>query len=93
MPLASLPPFREAVTIVEEFKLCLTELEQEESMGMVPLELMDPNVARIYSKSRRAKVRTRFDLYMYVSCEFMDSYINNACMYNWVCTGVLPVRS
>lgn len=46
---------REAVTIVDEFKLCLSELEQEEAMGMIPVELMDPNVARIYSKSRRAK--------------------------------------
>lgn len=47
---------REALTLVEEFRLCLTELEQEEDLPVVPVELLDPNVARIYSKSRRARV-------------------------------------
>jgi len=42
--------------LVDEFKLCLTELEQEEDLTVVPVELLDPNVARIYSKSRRARV-------------------------------------
>ena len=41
---------------MEEFRLCLTELEQEEDLPVVPVELLDPNVARIYSKSRRARV-------------------------------------
>lgn len=47
---------REALTLVEEFRLCLTELEQEEDLPVVPVELLDHNVARIYSKSRRARV-------------------------------------
>ena len=42
--------------LVDEFKLCLTELDQEEDLTVVPVELLDPNVARIYSKSRRARV-------------------------------------
>ena len=47
---------REALMLVDELKLCLTELEQEEDLPVVPVELLDPNVARIYSKSRRARV-------------------------------------
>lgn len=38
----------------------LVELEGEEGVPVVPVELVDPNVAKIFSKSPRAKV------YMYV---------------------------
>ena len=48
---------RESLSIIDEFRECLTELEQEEDVGVVPVELMDPNVARIYSKTNRAKVK------------------------------------
>ena len=47
---------REAMSIVDEFRDCLTELEQEEDLPVVPVEMMDLNIARIYSKSHRAKV-------------------------------------
>ena len=45
--------YREALMLVDELKLCLTEVEQE---AVVPVELLDPNVAGMYSKSRRARV-------------------------------------
>ena len=48
---------RESLSIIDEFRECLTELEQEEDVGVVPVELVDPNVARIYSKTNRARVR------------------------------------
>ena len=47
---------RECLSIVDEFRECLTELEQETDVGVVRVELMDPNVARIYSKTNRAAV-------------------------------------
>lgn len=48
---------RECSSIVDEFKECLEELESEEDMSMIPVELMDPNIARIFSKTSRAQVR------------------------------------
>ena len=50
---------RESLSIIDEFKECLTELDTEEDVGVVPVELMDPNVARIYSKTNRAKVNVQ----------------------------------
>ena len=47
---------RECLSIVDEFRELLGELEQEDEVGVVPVELLDPNVARIYSKTNRAKV-------------------------------------
>ena len=47
--------FREALSVVEDLKMCVLELEEEG--GPCPgVELMDPSVARIYSKSARGKV-------------------------------------
>lgn len=48
---------RDSLLLVEEIKECLGELEQEEDLPSVPVEAMDPNVAYIFSKSRRGKVR------------------------------------
>ena len=47
---------RDSLSLAEEIKECLGELEQEEDVPPVPVEIMDPNVAYIYSKSRRGKV-------------------------------------
>ena len=50
--------YREAINIAEDLKVCVTELGQEEDgFPSIPTELMDHNVARIFSKSRRGKVR------------------------------------
>lgn len=48
---------RECTSIVDEFKQCLEELYSEEDFIIVPVELMDPNVARIFSKTAGARVR------------------------------------
>lgn len=48
---------REAMGIMDDFRDSLTELEQEEDVPVVPVEMVDPSIARIYSKSRRAKVK------------------------------------
>ena len=43
------------MSVVEDLKMCVLELEEEG--GPCPtVELMDPSIARIYSKSARAKV-------------------------------------
>ena len=47
---------RDSVSLVEEIKECLVELEQEEDLTPVPVELLEPNVAGIFSKSRRGRV-------------------------------------
>lgn len=49
----------EATHIMEDLKSCVLELEQEENFPSVPIELMDPNVARIFSNSRRGKEQFR----------------------------------
>lgn len=45
--------YRQALVIVDELKSCINDLEDD--INPV-IELMDPNVATIYSKSLRAKV-------------------------------------
>ncbi len=50
---------RDSLSLVEEIKECLGELEAElaeEAFLPIPVELVDPNVACIFSKSRRGKV-------------------------------------
>ena len=42
--------------VVSDIKQCLNDLEEE--MAVVPVELVDPSVARIYAKSERGKVST-----------------------------------
>lgn len=47
---------RDSLSLAEEIKECLGELEQEENVPTVPVEVIDPNVAYIFSKSQRGKV-------------------------------------
>ena len=47
---------RECLNIVQDFKECLEEASAEEYLGGVPVELMDPCVAKIFSKTQRAQV-------------------------------------
>lgn len=42
--------------IVDDLHGALEELEGEEGVPVVPVELVNSNVAKIYSKSPRAKV-------------------------------------
>ena len=50
---------RESLSLVEEIKEAMGELEQETDFFPVPVEVMDASVAHVYSKSQRAKVRKR----------------------------------
>lgn len=49
-------PLREAMNIAEDLKMCVAELGQEEVFPVIPVELVDPGAARVFSKSRRGKV-------------------------------------
>ena len=42
--------------LLEDLNNALVELEGEEGVPLVPVELINPNVATIFSKSPRAKV-------------------------------------
>jgi transcription elongation factor SPT6 len=48
---------REATTVMEDIKMCLAELEQENQMAPIGVELVDSEVARIYQASPRSDVR------------------------------------
>ena len=48
---------RDSLSLAEEIKEVIVELGQEEDMPAIPVELMDPNLAYIFSKSRNARVR------------------------------------
>ena len=50
-----LPP-RDAIMLLEDLQNALAELEGEDGVPIVPVELVNPNVAKIFSKSPRAKV-------------------------------------
>lgn len=48
---------RDVLSLIEEVKEVLGQLEAETDIAPIPVEFMEPNVAHIYSKSRRGKVR------------------------------------
>jgi len=47
---------REASTLVEDLKGLVEELEQEQQMSLVNVELVDDELARVYSHSNKAQV-------------------------------------
>lgn len=47
---------RDSMSLVEEVKEVIGMLGQEEDMTAIPVELMDPNLAYVFSKSRNARV-------------------------------------
>ncbi len=47
---------RECLNIQQDFKDCVEEADREDDVGMVPVELLDPCLAKIYSKTQRAHV-------------------------------------
>ena len=61
-PLSPLPSphpmlcHRDALSLADDLQGALVELEGEEGVPVVPVELADPNIAKIFSKSARAKV-------------------------------------
>ena len=50
---------RDSLSLADEIRELLGELKQEEDWPTVPVELMEPNVARVFSKSRSGRVRGR----------------------------------
>ena len=65
---------RDSLSLVEEIRECLGELSQEEDDFVpVPVELVLPEVARLYSKSQRAKVCV---------CTWVSVCV---CAYGFVC--------
>ena len=64
---------RDALMVVSDIKQCLNELEEE--MAAVPVELVDPSVARIYAKSKRGKVS------IYTKCSIRVYYCNSYLLY------------
>ena len=46
--------YRDALMVVSDIKQCLDDVEEE--VVTVPVELVDPSVARVYAKSKRGKV-------------------------------------
>ena len=49
---------RDSLTILEDIKLSIQELEQENQMPPINVELVDHEVAEIFEKSPRAEVYT-----------------------------------
>lgn len=47
---------REATSVVDDIKMCLAELEQENQMTPIGVELVDCEVANIYQASPRSEV-------------------------------------
>lgn len=47
---------RDSLSLVDEIKECVGELSQEEDLPPIPVEMLEPQVARLFSKSRRGKV-------------------------------------
>ena len=50
--------YRDVLMVVSDIKQCLNDVEEE--VVTVPVELVDPSVARIYAKSKRGKVSECF---------------------------------
>ena len=54
---------RDALMLLDDLNNALAELEGEEGVPVVPVELVNPNVAKIFSKSPRAKVSSCSGIY------------------------------
>lgn len=50
---------RDSQSVLEDIKLSIQELEQENQMAPINVELVDHEVAEIFEKSSRAEVRPR----------------------------------
>ena len=66
--------YRQALSVVDELKYCLSEVD-----GITPpmIELLDPNISEIYSKSSRAKVITTIHSFIHsLTHSFTHSFIH-----------------
>ena len=47
---------REALSVVDDMKMCIAELEQENQIPTISVEALDGEVARIFTSSPRSEV-------------------------------------
>lgn len=47
---------REAVAVVDDMKMCISELEQENQIPSISVEALDGEVARVFMSSPRSEV-------------------------------------
>lgn len=47
---------REAMAVVDDMKMCIAELEQENQIPSIPVEALDGEVARVFMGSPRSEV-------------------------------------
>lgn len=47
---------RETVTVVDDMKMCIAELEQENQIPTISVEALDGEVARVFMSSPRSEV-------------------------------------
>ena len=62
---------RDVSSLMEDVKSILEELEQEQQMSVINIELVDNELARVFSNSKKAGVRVLFILFLF--------YINSGC--------------
>ena len=48
--------FRETVSVMDDIKMCIAELEQENQIPTISVEALDGEVARVFMSSPRAEV-------------------------------------
>ena len=49
---------RETLSVVDDMKMCIAELEQENQIPTISVEALDGEVARIFTSSPRSEVST-----------------------------------
>lgn len=52
---------REAMSVVDDVKMCIAELEQENQIPTISVEALDGEVARVFMGSPRSEVQFRLD--------------------------------
>ena len=64
--------------VVTDIKQCLNDVEEE--VVTVPVELVDPSVARIYAKSKRGKVGGCSIREFHLCCTYVVVHVNCMCV-------------
>lgn len=70
------------MTLLEDFKLIVEELEQEQQMSLISVELVENELACVYANSKKAEVNELNFLF--------ESYIKWVGL-TWVVTGIFSV--
>jgi len=51
------------MTLLEDFKLIVEELEQEQQMSLISVELVENELASVFANSKKAEVRKLYSLF------------------------------